>query len=160
MTFPAIFFLIYYDIYVHVHIHVLRLRCFFSCSNIDGISSYPLPLSHSEGVTYMHLSGKSSIIILWMSQTRSLLGANMSHSYQINVYKAESHRESSKARNWSLLRRKDADYIRNYDDALRTLHSFLRYFNGNNLMTYASKLKVDRGIPGAPILYLSGKYNL
>ena len=29
--------------------------------------------------------------------------------------------------------------------------------NGNNLMTYASKLKVDRGIPGEPILYLSGK---
>ena len=32
-------------------------------------------------------------------------------------------------------------------------------FNGNNLMTYALKLKVDRGIPGEPILYLSGKYH-
>ena len=30
--------------------------------------------------------------------------------------------------------------------------------NGNNLMTYAAKLKVDRGIPGEPMLYLSGKY--
>ena len=29
--------------------------------------------------------------------------------------------------------------------------------NGNNLMTCASKLKVDRGIPGELILYLSGK---
>ena len=36
------------------------------------------------------------------------------------------------------------------------------YFNGNNLMTYASKLKVDHGIPGEPILYmyLSGKYHM
>ena len=33
-------------------------------------------------------------------------------------------------------------------------------FNGNNLMTHASKLKVDRGIPGEPILYLSGKYHM
>ena len=33
-------------------------------------------------------------------------------------------------------------------------------YNGNNLMTYASKLKVDRGIPGEPILYLSGKYHM
>ena len=32
--------------------------------------------------------------------------------------------------------------------------------NGNNLMTYASKLKVDRGIPGEPILYLLGKYRM
>ena len=32
--------------------------------------------------------------------------------------------------------------------------------NGNNLMTYASKLKVDRGIQGEPILYLSGKYHM
>ena len=30
----------------------------------------------------------------------------------------------------------------------------VRLFNGNDLMTYASKLKVDRGIPGEPILYL------
>ena len=29
-----------------------------------------------------------------------------------------------------------------------------------NLMTYASKLKLDRGIPGEPILYLSGKYHM
>ena len=27
-------------------------------------------------------------------------------------------------------------------------------------MTCASKLKVDRGIPGEPILYLSGKYHM
>ena len=33
-------------------------------------------------------------------------------------------------------------------------------YNGNNLMTLASKLKVDRGIPGEPILYLSGKYHM
>ena len=33
-------------------------------------------------------------------------------------------------------------------------------FNGNNLMTCASKLKVDRGIPGELILYLSGKYHM
>ena len=32
--------------------------------------------------------------------------------------------------------------------------------SGNNLMTCASKLKVDRGIPGEPILYLSGKYQM
>ena len=34
------------------------------------------------------------------------------------------------------------------------------YINGNNLMTCASKLKVDRGIPGEPILYLPGKYHM
>ena len=33
-------------------------------------------------------------------------------------------------------------------------------YNGNNLMTCASKLKVDRGTPGEPILYLSGKYHM
>ena len=32
--------------------------------------------------------------------------------------------------------------------------------NGNNVMTCVSKLKVDRGIPGGPILYLSGKYHM
>ena len=33
-------------------------------------------------------------------------------------------------------------------------------FNGNNFMTFASKLNVDRGMPGEPILYLSGKYHM
>ena len=39
---------------------------------------------------------------------------------------------------------------------------FCYIYNGNinNLMTCASKLKVDRGIPGEPILYLSGKYHM
>ena len=32
--------------------------------------------------------------------------------------------------------------------------------NGNNLMMYASKLKVDSGIPCEPVLHLSGKYNM
>ena len=32
--------------------------------------------------------------------------------------------------------------------------------NGNNLMTRASKLKVDRRIPGETILYLSGKNHM
>ena len=32
--------------------------------------------------------------------------------------------------------------------------------NGNNLMTCASKLKLDRGIPGERILYLSGRYHM
>ena len=38
--------------------------------------------------------------------------------------------------------------------------SIYSIFNGNNLMTYAPKLKLDRGIPGEPILYLSGKYHM
>ena len=32
--------------------------------------------------------------------------------------------------------------------------------NGNNLVVYAWKLKVGRGIPSEPILYLSGKYHM
>ena len=40
------------------------------------------------------------------------------------------------------------------------MHTMTYIYNGNNLMTYASKLKVDRGIPGEPILYLPGKYHM
>ena len=47
---------------------------------------------------------------------------------------------------------------------IRAVHSIIGWFpihsNGNNLMMYASKLKVDRGIPGEPILYLLGKYRM
>ena len=41
-----------------------------------------------------------------------------------------------------------------------TISIFVYIYNGNNLMTCASKLKVDHGIPGEPVLYLSGKYHM
>ena len=46
-------------------------------------------------------------------------------------------------------------------DLLQWIHDlWIIYNNGNNLMTYVSKLKVDRISPGEPILYLSGKYHM
>ena len=46
----------------------------------------------------------------------------------------------------------------NYD--FRYIRNHVTSINGNNLMTCASNVKVDRGIPGEPILYLSGKYHI
>ena len=45
-------------------------------------------------------------------------------------------------------------------DLIRSIPFSLNINNGNNLMTCGSKLKVDHGIPGEPILYLPGKYHM